>query len=178
MKASVFIAACLLVGCTSGPQVQTDHDPAADFRPYSSYAWTQQPQITNPLLKQRIVAAIDAELQARGWRSVAEAEADVVLVGTVAVHEDVVVNYYYDSNAWVGSEWRSGGTTGVHRMEPRAYKVGTLVLDMFDASSRRAVWRATAEGTVPASEAQQGRDALVAVQRMFADFPRAAEPSR
>ena len=176
MRATVLVAACLLAACASGPQVQTDHDPAANFRQFSSYAWKQEPPITNPLLKQRIVAAIDAELQARGWQPVPEAQADVVLVGTVAVHEDVVVSYYYDSNAWLGSEWRSGGSTGVQRMEPRAYKVGTLVLDMFDAASRRAVWRATAEGTVPTSEAQQGRDALVAVQRMFAGFPPPAEP--
>jgi hypothetical protein len=171
MKHSSLLLACLLAGCASGPVVQVDHDPEAQFLRYGSYAWLQEPPIRNPLLKQRIVGGVDAQLAARGWRKVPMDQAQVMVAGDVSAREDLAVNYYYEGNAWTGGEWRAGGATGMQRMDVRSYKVGTLVIDMFDASSRRAIWRATAEGAVPASEAHQNRDAQEAVQRMFRDFP-------
>jgi len=169
---ALFLAS-LLAGCASDPMVQTDRDPAVDFRQYHSFAWKQEPPISNPLLKQRIVSAVNAELTGKGWQQVPEAQADLVLVGNVATHEDVALNYYYEGNAWAGWDLRAGGTTGMHRMEQRSYRIGTLIVDVFDAASRRAVWRATAEGTVPQTEEHQSRDALVAVHGMFRDFPAA-----
>ena len=53
------------------------------------------------------------------------------------------------------------------------YKVGTLVLDLFDAKTQRAVWRATAEGTVPSSQERINENAMKAVREMFVDFPTA-----
>ena len=50
----------LLVSCASVPRVQTDFDPAAAFASYHSYAWRQEPPVSNPLVKQRLVAAIDS----------------------------------------------------------------------------------------------------------------------
>jgi len=161
---------CLLAACSSGPLVQTDRDPTARFDAYRTYAWKQEPPISNPLLKQRIVAAVDAELAGKGWQRAPEAVADVVLVGNVSSHDDVSLNYFYEGNTWNGWDWRPGGAP-IRSVEMRSYRMGTFVLDMFDAKSKRAVWRAVAEGTVPESESQKNRDAMRAVQEMFRDFP-------
>ena len=71
----LLLAACLLAGCACGPVVHTDHDASAAFDRYRAYAWRQEPPIANPLLKQRVVAAVDAQLANRGWRRVPESEA-------------------------------------------------------------------------------------------------------
>lgn len=169
----VLLAACLLAACASGPVVQTDHDPAADFSGYRAYAWRQPPPIANPLLKQRVVAAIDAELLGRGWQQVLEPDADVVLVGNVSAHEEQTLDAFYDGPGWDDWSWRGSGKAGdgLRQVHLHNYKVGTLVLDMFDVDTKRAVWRATAEGTVPDSPAQIDRDAMAAVRGMFRDFP-------
>ena len=177
---SLAMTACLLAGCASGPIVQTDRDPAAKFGDYQSFAWKQQPPIGNPLLKQRVVAAVESQLGGKGWRLVPETEADVVLVANVSARDEQSISAFYDGAAWEDWGWRGYGdpTGGLRRIELRNYKVGTLVVDMFDTKTKRAVWRATAEGTVPSKESQRERDAMVAVRKMFAAFPPSDSPSR
>jgi hypothetical protein len=174
------LAACLLAGCATDPVVHTDRDPAAAFGGYRSFAWKQEPPISNPLLKQRVVAAIDAELDARGWRRVPEEQADVVLVGNVSARDETSIDAFYDGADWHGWGWRGDIlASGLpRRIELRSFKVGTLVIDMFDAGSKRAVWRATAEGTVAASDARREQDAMAAVRKMFAGFPPPDPPAR
>jgi len=165
------LAACLAAGCASGPVVQADSNPATDFSRYRTYAWKQEPPISSPLLKQRVVSAIDAELAAKGWRVAPEAEADVVLVGNVAARDEASLSYFYEDSDWYGWNWNTRGPRGVERVELRTFRLGTLVLDMFDAGSQQAIWRGVAQGTVPESEARKSRDAIKAVQQMFRNFP-------
>lgn len=176
---SCLLLASLASACASGPVVQTDHDPAVAFERLHSYAWKQSPPISNPLLRQRVVAAIEAELAGKGWRAAPEAEADVLLVGNVSARDEQSIDAFYDGPDWSGWGWNQqvGAGAGLRRVEVHSYKVGTLVLDMFDAHSKRAVWRATAEGTVPGSQKQMDRDAMAAVRGMFADFPPTGTPA-
>jgi len=169
----LLLVSCLAAGCASGPVVYTDLDPGAAFGSYHAYAWRQHPPISNPLLKQRVVAAIEAELDGKGWRLVPEQEADVVLVGNVSAHDEQSVDAFYDGVDWNGWGWRQSANAGGarYRVEVHTFKVGTLVLDMFDVRTRKAVWRAAAEGTVPASPEHRNEDALRAVHAMFLDFP-------
>jgi hypothetical protein len=177
---SLTLVAGLLAGCASGPVVHTDRDPAAAFSGYRTFAWKQQPSISNPLLKQRVVAAVEGQLGSKGWRLVPEADADVVLVGNVSARDEQSIQAFYEGAAWQDWGWRGYGdpALGLRRIELRNYRIGTLVLDMFDAKTRQAVWRATAEGTVPSSDAQREKDALAAVGKMFSGFPPPDPPTR
>lgn len=166
----ILLAACLAAGCATGPVVEVEDDPSIDFRRYHSFAWKQEPPIGNPMLRQRVVAAVDAELAAVGWRRVPEADADVVLVGNVSSREDTSLSYFYAEDDWNGWNW-SGQGRRLNRVEQHTLQVGTLVLDMFDGHTRRAVWRGIAHGMVPESEARRTRDAMAAVRGMFSGFP-------
>jgi hypothetical protein len=169
----VVLAACLAAGCASGPVIQTDRDPSADLSRYHSYAWKQQPPISNPLLTQRVVDRIDAEMAAKGWQLQPEAQAELVLVGNVSSREDTSLDYFYEGVGWAGWEWHQGANRPVQRVELRSFTVGTLVIDVFDSATRRAVWRGVAQGSVPDSEKHRDRDAAEAIHGMFADFPKA-----
>jgi hypothetical protein len=175
--ATILLVAGLLAGCVSTPVVETDRDPAADFGRYRTYAWLQEPPIGNPLLKQRVVQAVDGELAGKGWRMAPATDADVLLAGHVAVRDEATLDVFYESNEWSGWNWRGPHPYGTQRVELRTFRVGTLVLDLFDARTQRAVWRGVAEGMVPASEARRERDAMQAVHAMFRDFPPAAAAS-
>jgi hypothetical protein len=171
------LVAVLSAGCASGPVVRTDRDPAVELTRYQAYAWKQPPPISNPLLKQRVVDAIDAELARKGWRQVQEPAAQVLLVANVSAREEQTIAAFYDGPDWNDWGWRGPWPRGPRHVEVSTYTVGTLVLDMFDANTRRAVWRATAEGTVPSSQARIDADAMAAVRGMFADFPPSGQPT-
>jgi hypothetical protein len=60
---------------------------------------------------------------------------------------------------------------GYQRSRVTSYTVGTLVVDMFDARTKRAVWSGTAEDTIPGTPAKINADIDAAVAKMFAGFP-------
>lgn len=168
----IAIAPVLLAACATSPNVHTDHDPTASFSSYRTYAWRQQPPVSNPLVRQRLVAAIDRQLQAKGWSPMPEAQADVALVGNVASRREQSIDTFYEGPTWGDWGWRGITTHGGYRTtHVYNYTVGTLVLDMFDNKTRQAVWRATAEGIVPTSPQQVDAAMRTAVDKMFADFP-------
>lgn len=169
--ASIVLAAAL-AGCSTYPTVRTDHDPSVDFSRYRTYAWKQEPAITNPLVKQRLIAAIDAQLAGKGWVRV-EGAADVALVGNVATREKQSIETFYGGPRWNGWDWQNGWAgPGVHPgVRITTYTMGTFVLDMFDAKSMRAVWRGSAEGTVPETPQKVTKAVQNAVAGMFRDFP-------
>ncbi|WP_255910707.1 DUF4136 domain-containing protein [Tahibacter harae] len=174
MKLAGFLLSCsLLAGCASSPVIHVQRDPTVDFGQYRTFAWKQLPPMRNPLLRQRVVSAVDARLVAKGWRAVPDAQADVFLVGNVSTREDATLNYFYQDTGWDGWHW-GAHALGMQRIELRVLRIGTLVLDVFDARTLRAIWRGVAQGYVPDSEARKDSEAMAAVQRMFRDFPEAA----
>ena len=178
---AILIASALLLGaCATRPTVHTDYDPAVVFSGYHTYAWRQQPAVSNPLVRQRLIAAIDGELRAKGWRQVPEAQADIALVGNVATRQEQSLDTFYGGPDWGGWGWHGGwGFGGGYRSaRTRTFTVGTLVLDMFDTRTRQAVWRGTAEGTVPDTPEKTNAAVQSAVTRMFAKFPPGIAPAR
>ncbi|HSR65611.1 MAG TPA: DUF4136 domain-containing protein [Xanthomonadaceae bacterium] len=162
----------LLAACASTPMVQTDHDPAVQFAQYHTYSWREKPQDGPALLMQRIVDDIDAQLAAKGWQQVPEG-GDVAIAAHVATHERHRVDTFYDAPMWGGWGWHGpwGWDTGFAHSSTTTYTVGTLVVDMFDAKTRRAIWSGVAEGTVPSSPQQVNQKLDQAVAKMFAGFP-------
>ena len=170
---TVALLAFTLAGCATHPRVRTDHDPSVDFSRYHSYAWRQEPAITNPLVKQRLVAAIDAELARKGWMRVDAGTAEIALVGNVASREKQSIETFYGSPHWNDWSWQQEWSgVGVHpNTRITTYTVGTFVLDMFDTSTKQAVWRGSAEGSIPDSPGKVNKAVASAVARMFQDFP-------
>ena len=162
---ALVLTAVVLAGCASRPAIHVQQDPAMDSGNYRTYAWMQQPPVSNPMLRQKLVAAIDAELADKGWRQAPDDEAQVLLVGNVSSLDDASLNYFHEHG-------------GVERIELRVLQFGTLVLDAFDAHTHRAIWRGLAQGQVPDSDAQRSRAAMTAVRRMFRKFPEAARDRR
>lgn len=182
LAASVFVLTLTVAACAT-PRVYVDHDPAVQFGNYRTYSWREKPTAAPPLIQQRIVNAIDAQLRAKGW-TLASGEGDVALAAHVASRQEYELDTFYDDPYWGGWGWRGGWdrgwgmSAGFRTTRVRAYTVGTLVLDMFDTKTRQAIWRGTAEGTVPKDPAKINADIQTAVTKMFAGFPPGSVPAR
>jgi hypothetical protein len=167
------LAMLLATGCATAPRVQVDRSPDADFSRYRTYAWLELPQTQSPLVRQRIVAAVDRSLSDKGWRAVRDDEADILIAAHVTSREEETLETIYESPQWHGWRWNDLPTVGEARTLSRVdrYTIGTLIIDLFDARSQRAVWRATAEGTVPPTPDRINATIDATVPRMFAGFP-------
>lgn len=168
MFSAVLVAT--LVACTSGPMVKTDQDPTAAFASYRTYSWIQPPMGASPLQSQRLAEAINAQLTARGWREVSS-NADVAIAANVATQQRQDVDTFYNGPAYAGWGWHGPWASGAVNTTVRNYTVGTLVVDLFDTRTRQAVWRGTAEGTVPSSPEKVTEAVQTGVTKMFAALP-------
>lgn len=167
------IASCalaLLGACSSAPNVRIDSDPAATFSAYHTFRWIQPPDGGSPLLQQRIVAGVNEQLRAKGWSE--SDDADVAIAAHVATAQRQDVDTFYTGPAYAGWGWR-GGAWGAANITTttRTYDVGTLVVDLFDARSKQAIWRGSASGTVPSSNERINERVQAGIAKMFERFP-------
>lgn len=165
--------ATLLAACASTTTVNTDFDAKADFGSYRNYSWIEG---DGSLMPQSIVQGIDARLQARGWKRVADGEVHVA--AHVTTRDGQTYNTFYSGIGhdltWLGF----GPVPSSVTMSTNPYRAGTLVVDMFDGKSRRAIWRASAQGVLPDDPARLDASVQRTLDRMFADFPPGSRAGR
>ena len=180
------LAALLVQGCATGAQVRVDFDPKTDFQALRSYAWApataeeQQIKSRNSLTHERIQSAIDAHLAARGYKKVAEAQADFLVTHTVTVESRTQVNETrmsvgygrYGAHGGVGVGYGIPVDTTVYQ-----YKVGTLVIDVIDARQKRLVWRGSGERTLGEDQSPEKRTEVInaTVNEVLNRFPPASK---
>jgi hypothetical protein len=159
----------MLVGCANY-NVQTDHDPTVDFSRYHTYFWKHLPDSGNALMDRRIVTAIDTQLLAKGWRKAPEAAAQTALAASVATREAQQMMTYHDN--W-GPAWQGWGRRGPVMSTTRVltYQEGTLVLDLYDAQTKEAIWRGSAMHTVNKNPQKMTRIIEDGVREIFEKFP-------
>jgi hypothetical protein len=184
MKRLVLTAATamLLAACASTPTVHTDSDPQANFGSYHTYSWLAKPdqQGVPPLVSQRIVDSVNAQLHAKGWTEAPNGQ--VALVAHVATQQKQTLDTMYAGPAFGGWGWGPGWYGGMGMgsatTQVRTYTVGTLILDMFDAQTKQAIWRGTASDTVPSSPEKLNAAVQAGVAEMFEDFPPGSAPAK
>ena len=164
----------VLAACSSTPTVKTDFDPAARFSAYRTYTWIAKPTGGSPLTQQRIVDGIDAKLKAKGWQPAADGDVRIAAHATTQQRQDYTT--YYNN---MGYGWGWGGFgPGMATTTAYTYEVGTLVVDMFDAGTKRAIWQGTATATLPENTGETPSLLQTSLDRMFADFPPGSAPAK
>jgi len=183
------LAALLMQGCATGAQVRVDFDPKADFQALRSYAWApmtaeeQQQKSRNSLTHERIQSAVDAHLNARGYKKVAEAQADFLVTHSVTVESRTQVQNTQMSVGY--GRYGGHGGVGVGYGIPvestvYQYKVGTLVIDVIDARQKRLVWRGSGERTLGEDQTPEKRTEIInaTVNEVLSRFPPAGKKSK
>lgn len=153
----------IVAGSTLAQKVNVDFDKGTNFSTYKTFAWATGTPAENPLVHQRIVAGIEAQLAAKGLRKV-ESNPDIVVVYHAATDTQVSVN------TWGGGPfggWRLGAGTATVNKVP----VGQLMVDIGDVKAKRFVWRGTASGTVSSKPEKNEKYLNTALAKMFENFP-------
>ncbi len=146
-------------------QVKTDYDHSANFGQYKTYSW-EKVQTRDPLLVDRIKDAVNGALIAKGWTQVPSG-GDVSIVAMEITHNQQTLNTFYDG---FGGGWR-WGAFGDATTTTETYKVGSLVVDLFDAKAKNLIWRGSSSDTLSNNADKNTKNLDKGVQKMFAHFP-------
>ena len=169
----------LSLGCSSF-SYKTDFDQSIDFSGYKTYVWfagkmpADDALSANPLAKKRVAAAIDKELQAKGYQIGTEDAHDfVVIIHAGNKEKTQITNYGYGGYGYgrYGRGW--GGYGGYGQTDVYQYDETTLVIDIADAAKKEMVWRSTVTGVVKEYSDEQERQERLdsVVEKMLSGFP-------
>jgi hypothetical protein len=157
----------LLFAATSlAGQVKTDYDHKVDFSQYKTFSW-EKVQTADPLWVDRIKRAVAASLTAKGWMQVPSG-GDVAIMAMEINKNHQTLNTYYDG---FGGGWGWGGGFGDETTTVDHYEVGTLVVDLFNAKTKKLLWRGSSSETLSDKPDNNTKALDKGVQKMFDHFP-------
>ena len=164
----------LFAGISAAQQVKTDYDRTADFAQYKTYSW-EHVKTKDPLFVDRINNAVNAALAARGWKQV-ETGGDVSIVAIQMTSNQETLNTFYNGFGG-GWGWRrfGGGGMGEATTTTETYKISTLVVDLFDAKTKKLLWRGSSSDTLSNNSDKNIKNLDKGVEKMFKQFPPSTE---
>jgi hypothetical protein len=177
--AAAALAAIMLFGCASGPDIRADYDKAADFGKYRTYGFVAQAGTDTgdfkSLSTQILQNAAARQMESRGYTRSDNPDLVVNFKGKLEEKVDVdstPAPYYgpgWGYGGWYGAPYGGWGGTQV---TTRRYNVGTLVMDVVDREKRQVIFQGGVEGVVT-KEAMQNREAAInrAVEYIFSKYP-------
>ena len=148
--------------------VKTNSMPGVDFSKFHTYKWVpiQGGSHPNQIVDQEIKQSVDSQLASKGLTKTDDEKADLFVAYQVAVDQEKQWNAY-----GMGGGWRMGGGMGTATQS--TINVGSLVLDMYDPSTKQLVWTGTATKTLdPSSKQSKNEERLnKAMAKLLKNFP-------
>jgi len=166
--ASVCAAALLSVACGYGIKTSIDYDRQASFSRYRTFYIVNGNSSGSPATDQLVSVDVASALTSKGWREVPDSEAQAAVVIHAATKETHSFQAFY--RGWGEWHWHWGGFADTTRFV-EDYKIGTLVVDFFDARTKQAIWHGFATGAESEDTTSIEHATERAIDRMFSDFP-------
>ena len=164
---AVMVALLLISSGVFAQKVSTDFDNEAEFSKYKTYAWAKGAPARDPLMHQRIVAAIDAQLVAKGLKQVdPDKNPDAYVLYQASVTEQQELQVW---GTGYGRGWRYGGR--MTQVDVNKILIGQLIVDIGDAASQKVVWRGRASDTLSDKPEKNAQKIQKATAKMFKNFP-------
>lgn len=174
---TLVLAMALTPALAMAQKTSYDYDKTMDFATFKTYALKDGTKVGQPLIDDRIVAAIEAELAAKGLTK-SDSNPDVFVVYHVAFDKQKDISTFssgyaggYGPYGWgYGGGWAGGGTTTT---TVRDILIGTLVIDIADAKKGQVAWRGMGVKEVKTDAKPEKRDKSIseAVKKIFKNFP-------
>jgi len=157
----------LLVGTVlSAQDVKYNFMPGTDFGKYHSYKWVpiEGGSHPNQIADAQIKSSVDSQLTGKGLTKTDGDKADLLIGYQVAVDQEKQWNAYGMGGARFGGMGTATSSTITN---------GSLVLDMYDPTSKQLVWTGTATKTLnPSSNQEKNQKNLdKAMAKLLKNYP-------
>jgi len=163
MTLGVAFVACIIA---IGQDVHHNSMPGVDFSKYHTYKWVDIAGGSHPnqIADAEIKQSVDSQLAAKGMTKTASDKADLYVGYQVAVDQEK------QWNAWGTGRGFGGGMGSATQSN---INVGSLVLDMYDPTTKQLVWTGTATKTInPSSNQEKNQKNLnKAMEKLLKYYP-------
>jgi len=179
--AAIIICSGMLAACET-ISTGSHYDETTNFGAYQTFSWIDEvPYISydsddqvSPLTQSKIMQAIQAQLQQKGYSFVEDrGNADFVVAFTIGTRDEIRISSY--PAGYRGSwGWHVHGSYYyVREYTEHSYTKGSLGVDIFDGKSKKPVWHGWAEKTISDSD-RKNPDPVIqeGVAKLFESFPR------
>jgi Domain of unknown function (DUF4136) len=180
------LAGALLLGSAVvalGDNVRTDYDHQVNFSQYHTYSWGQV-KTSDPFYVGRIQQAVNSQLQSKGWQMVPSG-GSVTIFASDNLHNQQETQTMYDNLGggwgggwgagwgWGGWGWGGGWGTGVGEATTTTtnQSVSNLVIDLFDGSTKKLLWRGLATADLSTNAGKNTKSLDGDIGKMFKGFP-------
>ena len=162
------VLALLACSVTPAQDVTTNAMPGTDFSKYHTYKWVTIEGASHPnqIVDAQIKASIESQLGAKGLTETDSDKADLYIGYQVSVSQQKQWNAYGTGG---GLRWGGGMATATSS----TINIGTLVLDMYDPSTKQLVWTGRATKTIDPNNSQEKKQKNLdkAMQKLLKNFP-------
>jgi hypothetical protein len=170
----------LAAGAALGQDVRYNFDKNADFSKFKTYKWVtikDAPKV-NDLTEKQIIAAVDAELAAKGLTKVNDDSANLFIGYQAGVGQEKQFTSFSSDWGYGGGWYRGGWYGGAGGMstttgQTSTIYVGQLAVDMYDPANHDLVWRGVASKTInpKAKPEKQEKNLAKAVKKLLKNYP-------
>jgi len=165
--------AALSAAPLAAANVSTDYDHNANFRGYHTFSFAKV-QTSDPFFEQRVKDEITKDLTQAGWQPVPSG-GDVAITAIGGVHDKAEYNTFYDGLGGMGWGWRGwggwGGGWGTTQTTVHEVPVGTLMVDMYDASTHQMIWRGRSQSDLSNKSDKNTKTLDKDIDKMLNGFP-------
>ena len=167
---SMIVIAISLASISFAQDVKTDYDRNANFSQYKTFSF-EKIQTKNQLWVDRISAAVSSALTAKGLTQVSSG-GDVSIIAMEMTRDHQTLNTFYDDfgGGW-GWRWGGDGGFGQATTTTDTYRVGTLVVDLFDAKSKQLIWRGSESDVLSNKSSKNIKNLDKGVEKLFKEYP-------
>ncbi len=174
MRRLAMVALAVLVGSAAYAQdVKKDFDRSFDFSTIKTFTVKIGTSWNNQISEQRFIDAFTKGLEKKGWKK-DDANPDAVVVLHGATQMKKSLNTFYSGGGYAGygyRGWGGGMGMGTATTTESEYPVATLVTDIFDAKTKKLIFRGSASDEISDKPEKNIKKIDKAVEKMFKDFP-------
>lgn len=185
---TLFLSVFLLSGCATTYKTNIDYKQGYNFNQiktfyiHNSYATEDATKekvnrFVSDLDNDRLISAINANLQGKGLLATTVEEADIVVKYLVTSKDKTRIRSF---NTGFNSCWHCRGFYGAHGssdINVKQYVEGTIIIDLVDPKLNKSVWRSVVSSAIKnkTTVAEKQIEMQQAVDAMLADFKKPKE---
>jgi hypothetical protein len=171
---SAALLSLLLLGACSSYRVTYDYDVTASYSRYKTFDYYTSKKGTGgttSLMDKRVRAAVEKELQAKGFSMETKADPDFLVTYYPIVQERKVRSTVHMGWGWGYRPFY--GRVGTSTSQVHRYQEGTIVIEIVDFKSNQMIWQGAAAGALTGLENPEDANEVVtnAVRDILVQFP-------